>query len=352
MIDILYDTKDPAGAPANGHELYELMIDCNAKAVSKPNAQFRPRNVAWKRSANYFQVSFGPQEYGVRALSLVRATIARVRVAYAQSVGIVLNNGWINRQAQCSFSRPRKVGGSGLRTERCGHHRIEGCNLQHCGIGIKAFGEVNSVDILNTIIEHGSLAGIVVFSGMNMNIQGNCIEGIEGPAIVSSNMDSLTISNNYFESNNAGNASCHECVGPNGNKGQVSGEHDRLQASFLADGRCVAGPLVLKPVLFGATDKLPADAPGEITNFCDIVLTGALAAGTACMYVVSPTQKKSRPRRSLGSARELSVLGHSTIRSSRTRTASQRTVCICRQPACTFRETVSVLLPPAFSARF
>ena len=49
MIDILYDTKDPAGAPANGHELYELMIDCNAKAVSKPNAQFRPRNVAWKR---------------------------------------------------------------------------------------------------------------------------------------------------------------------------------------------------------------------------------------------------------------------------------------------------------------
>ena len=188
------------------------------------------------------------------------------------------------------------VGGSGLRTERCGHHRIEGCNLQHCGIGIKAFGEVNSVDILNTIIEHGSLAGIVVFSGMNMNIQGNCIEGIEGPAIVSSNMDSLTISNNYFESNNAGNASCHECVGPNGNKGQVSGEHDRLQASFLADGRCVAGPLVLKPVLFGATDKLPADAPGEITNFCDIVLTGALAAGTACMYVVSPTQKTSRPR--------------------------------------------------------
>ena len=162
--------------------------------------------------------------------------------------------------------------------------------MQHCGIGIKAFGEVNSVDILNTIIEHGSLAGIVVFSGMNMNIQGNCIEGIEGPAIVSSNMDSLTISNNYFESNNAGNASCHECVGPNGNKGQVSGEHDRLQASFLADGRCVAGPLVLKPVLFGATDKLPADAPGEITNFCDIVLTGALAAGTACMYVVSPTQ--------------------------------------------------------------
>ena len=55
MIDILYDTKDPAGAPANGHELYELMIDCNAKAVSKPNAQFRPRNVAWKRSANTFR---------------------------------------------------------------------------------------------------------------------------------------------------------------------------------------------------------------------------------------------------------------------------------------------------------
>ena len=111
MIDILYDTKDPAGAPANGHELYELMIDCNAKAVSNAlrNAQFRPRTVAWKRSANYFQVSFGPQEYGVRALSLVRATIARVRVAYAQSVGIVLNNGWINRQAQCPFSRPRNV---------------------------------------------------------------------------------------------------------------------------------------------------------------------------------------------------------------------------------------------------
>ena len=86
------------------------------------------------------------------------------------------------------------------------YYRIEGCNLQHCGIGIKAFGEVNSVDILNTIIEHGSLAGIVVFSGMNMNIQGNCIEGIEGPAIVSSNMDSLTISNNYFESNNIGTA--------------------------------------------------------------------------------------------------------------------------------------------------
>ena len=66
--------------------------------------------------ADCVQVSFGPQEYGVRALSLVRATIARVRVAYAQSVGIVLNNGWINRQAQCSFSRPRKMEAS---TERC-----------------------------------------------------------------------------------------------------------------------------------------------------------------------------------------------------------------------------------------
>ena len=33
------------------------------------------------------------------------------------------------------------------------------------------------MDILNNIIEHCSLAGIVVFSGMNMNIQGNCIEG-------------------------------------------------------------------------------------------------------------------------------------------------------------------------------
>lgn len=100
---------------------------------------------------------------------------------------------------------------------------------------------MNSVDILNTIIEHGSLAGIVVFSGMNMNIQGNCIEGIEGPAIVSSNMDSLTISNNYFESNNIGNASCSECVGPNGNKGQVSGEHDRLQRHFSLG--CVLTPL-------------------------------------------------------------------------------------------------------------
>ena len=84
-----------------------------------------------------------------------------------------MNNGWINR--------------------------VEGCSLQHCGIGIKAFGEVNSVDILNNIIEHFSLAGIAVFSGMNMNIQGNCIEGGAGPGVVSSNMDSLTISNNYFE---------------------------------------------------------------------------------------------------------------------------------------------------------
>ena len=79
-----------------------------------------------------------------------------------------MNNGWINR--------------------------IEGCNLQHCGIAIKAFGEVNSVDILNNIIEHFSLAGIAVFSGMNMNIQGNCIEGGAGPGVVASNMDSLTVS--------------------------------------------------------------------------------------------------------------------------------------------------------------
>ena len=33
---------------------------------------------------------------------------------------------------------------------------------------------------------------------------------------------------------------------------------------------------------------LPADAPGPITVFTDIVLTGALAAGTACMYVHNP----------------------------------------------------------------
>lgn len=59
VIDILYNTqKGGNNDPANGHELYELMIDCNSKA-----------------------------QYGIRALSITRATIARVTVYYAQSAG-------------------------------------------------------------------------------------------------------------------------------------------------------------------------------------------------------------------------------------------------------------------------
>ena len=59
VIDILYNTqKGGNNDPASGHELYELMIDCNSKA-----------------------------QYGIRALSITRATIARVMVYYAQSAG-------------------------------------------------------------------------------------------------------------------------------------------------------------------------------------------------------------------------------------------------------------------------
>ena len=39
------------------------------------------------------------------------------------------------------------------------------------------------------------------------------------------------------------------------------------------------GPLVLNPVIFSGP-SLPADAPGPITVYTAIVLTGALASGT------------------------------------------------------------------------
>jgi hypothetical protein len=59
----------------------------------------------------------------------------------------------------------------------------------------------------------------------------NEYEGTGGPGIVSSNMDSLTIANNYFESNNCDGGGNDECT-VKVNVGQVP------------------GPLVLKPTLF------------------------------------------------------------------------------------------------------
>ena len=38
---------------------------------------------------------------------------------------------------------------------------------------------------------------------MNINIAGNCIEGSGGPAVIGGGTSGLTITANYFESNNA-----------------------------------------------------------------------------------------------------------------------------------------------------
>ena len=77
-----------------------------------------------------------------------------------------------------------------LRLEECCIGSNPGANL----IGLHATSDVNNLDVINSFF-HGShqFAGIVISGGMQVNIQGNVIEGLGGPAIVVNDVTALTI---------------------------------------------------------------------------------------------------------------------------------------------------------------
>ena len=79
--------------------------------------------------------------------------------------------------------------------------------------------DINNLDIVNSFF-HGShqFAGIVISGGMQVNIVGNVMEGLGGPAIVVNDVMGVTIQANYFEGNDE-------------NAWQVSTPHLTLTAS-------------------------------------------------------------------------------------------------------------------------
>ena len=56
-------------------------------------------------------------------------------------------------------------------------------------------------EVIGSNIEHNRQGGIVADNGAQILIQGNCIEGNEGPAIVATNILDLSIKDNYYEEN-------------------------------------------------------------------------------------------------------------------------------------------------------
>jgi hypothetical protein len=68
-------------------------------------------------------------------------------------------------------------------------------------IGLHIWDQCNNVDLTGSNF-YGNTLPVIVEDGAQILISGNVIEGSQGPAIIASSIYGLTISSNYFESNN------------------------------------------------------------------------------------------------------------------------------------------------------
>ena len=118
-------------------------------------------------------------DYCIHAPGITRSKFQSIAAESALKVGIRLGYGWILSIEDSIISD----------------------NVWPAG-AIYVTNAANNIDIINNQME-GNGWGISMFDGMNINIAGNCIEGSGGPAVIGGGTSGLTITANYFESNNA-----------------------------------------------------------------------------------------------------------------------------------------------------
>jgi hypothetical protein len=121
----------------------------------------------------------GKADFAVFAPAITRSRFTASAFNNARVAGLYIGYGWINDIFQCSF-------------------------MGRMLVGLYLDDAINSVNVIDSQFEaNGDLGvGIVVNAGAMVRIEGNCLEGLAGPAIIANQVNALTIRSNYFEVNN------------------------------------------------------------------------------------------------------------------------------------------------------
>ena len=117
----------------------------------------------------------GQANYSIYARAITRSTFARLNLLNSKVACLSLAYGWINRVTNCLFSQ--------------------------CFVGLHLWDEANNADIVQNNF-YGNSLPMVIEQAAQINIEGNVIEGNDGPAITATAVEGLSIVANYFEANN------------------------------------------------------------------------------------------------------------------------------------------------------
>lgn len=159
-----------------------------------------------------------------------------------------LADGWINRVRDCLFA---------------GNH-----------IGLHIWDQANNIDVTGSNFYGNGIAVLAEEAGQ-IKLSGNCMEGGQGPAVIASSVYGLTISANYFESNNmCGPGRGHPACRLNLNTYQLDGgSGSGLNQSINAD-------IILNGVIDNMGD------PGWVFSYANAIADRKISSEFPCRSVV------------------------------------------------------------------
>ena len=120
----------------------------------------------------------GLANFSVLAPATTRSTFSKLAFVNARVSGLYLGYGWVNVIDRCTFNS------NGLAS-------------------LHLDNNINAVQVLNSRFEGSNQGvGILVNGGAAVLLEGNCIEGCGGPAVIANGVRGLTVRSNYYEANN------------------------------------------------------------------------------------------------------------------------------------------------------
>ena len=111
----------------------------------------------------------GQANYSIYARAITRTTFARLNLVNTRVACLSIAYGWINR--------------------------IEGCLFAQCYVGLHLWSQANNANIVENNF-YGNRLPIIIEQAAQISVRGNVIEGNDGPAIVASDVEGLSITSN------------------------------------------------------------------------------------------------------------------------------------------------------------
>jgi hypothetical protein len=111
----------------------------------------------------------GQANHSIYARAITRTTFARLNLVNTRVACLSIAYGWINR--------------------------IEGCLFAQCYVGLHLWSQANNANIVENNF-YGNRLPIIIEQAAQISVRGNVIEGNDGPAIVASDVEGLSITSN------------------------------------------------------------------------------------------------------------------------------------------------------------